>query len=94
MAVAATVSSNASLCQFDAEWIVEDFEECDGDDCGLVPFANFGQLQFTEAEATTLSGTVVVPSEPEAIVIDILQNDVQLTVSGVVGGLVTVTYIG
>ncbi|KOS23211.1 Aspergillopepsin-2 [Escovopsis weberi] len=43
-----------SLCQTDAEWIVEDFESGGS----LVQFANFGSVTFTGASATGSSGTV------------------------------------
>lgn len=43
-----------SLCLTDAEWIVEDFES--GGES--VPFANFGDIDFTDAEARSPDGTV------------------------------------
>jgi hypothetical protein len=89
--VLATVSSTASLCQFNAEWIVEDFEECEGSDCFLVPFADFGVVEFTGAQATTISGGIQTAGEAQTI--DIVQ-DVQLTASGVSGTVVVVEYIG
>jgi hypothetical protein len=36
--VSKTITSTAALCEYDAEWIVEDFSSGGG----LVPFANFG----------------------------------------------------
>ncbi|GAM83865.1 hypothetical protein ANO11243_018550 [Dothideomycetidae sp. 11243] len=47
---------SGSLCETNAEWIVEDFEEGDS----LVPLVNFGTVVFTNAYATTSSGTVGV----------------------------------
>jgi hypothetical protein len=90
-AVLATVSSTASLCQFNAEWIVEDFEECEGTDCFLVPFADFGIFEFTGAQATTITGGVQVAGDAQTI--DISQGE-QLTASGVSGTVVVVEYIG
>jgi len=86
--VSKTVSSSSRLCQENAEWIVEDFEECEGDDCELVPFANFGTVVFTGASATTSSGTV---TPADAQVLDIEQNEV-LTSASVSGSTVTVEY--
>ncbi|KAE9396567.1 hypothetical protein BT96DRAFT_958149 [Gymnopus androsaceus JB14] len=86
--VSKAVTSTAKLCETNAEWIVEDFEECDGNDCSLVPFADFGTVEFTGAEATTSSGTVTAAG---ATIIDIEQNEV-LTSSSVSGSTVTVKY--
>lgn len=87
---AITVSSTSSLCLVNAEWIVEDFEECEGDDCFLVPFADFGTIEFTGAEASTTAGTVVTAAGAQTI--DIVQGE-QLTVSGISGSTVVVEYI-
>ncbi|KAJ3713749.1 acid proteinase [Lentinula guzmanii] len=86
--VSTTVSSSSKLCEYNAEWIVEDFEEC-GSTCELVPFANFGTVEFTGAEATTSSGTVTPAA---ATLIDIEQNSVLTSVS-VSGSSVTVSYV-
>jgi len=88
--VSKTVSSSAKLCETNAEWIVEDFEECEGNDCSLVPFANFGTVEFTGAEATTSSGSVTAAG---ATIIDIEQNEVLTSVS-VSGSTVTIEYGG
>ncbi|KAJ7778847.1 acid proteinase [Mycena maculata] len=84
--VSKALTSSAKLCMENAEWIVEDFEEGDS----LVPFANFGTVTFTDAEATTSSGTVVGPSG--AVLIDIEQNSVLTSVS-TTSTSVTVTYV-
>jgi hypothetical protein len=86
--VTKAVTSSAKLCETNAEWIVEDFEECEGNDCSLVPFANFGKVEFTGASATTSSGTV---SPAGATILDIEQNTV-LTSTTVSGSTITVTY--
>lgn len=48
------LTSTSALCETNAEWIVEDYEE----NGGLVPLADFGTVTFTGATATTGSGTV------------------------------------
>ncbi|OAA54390.1 proteinase aspergillopepsin II [Cordyceps fumosorosea ARSEF 2679] len=56
-----------SLCLADAEWIVEDFLSGGGS----VPFADFGQVQFTDAQASGGQGTVT----PEgAIIVEVTVN--------------------
>ncbi|KAJ3808231.1 acid proteinase [Lentinula lateritia] len=86
--VSTTVSSSSKLCEYNAEWIVEDFEEC-GSTCELVPFANFGTVEFTGAEATTSSGTVTPAA---ATLIDIEQSKVLTSVS-LSGSSVIVSYV-
>ncbi|KAH7881434.1 concanavalin A-like lectin/glucanase domain-containing protein [Lentinula edodes] len=86
--VSKTVSSSSKLCEYNAEWIVEDFEEC-GSTCELVPFANFGTVEFTGAEATTSSGTVTPAA---ATLIDIEQSKVLTSVS-LSGSSVIVSYV-
>lgn len=65
-------SESNQLCETNAEWIVEDFEENDA----LVPFANFGTVTFSDAYATTASGTVGVTG---GTIIDIEQSSKVLT---------------
>ncbi|KAI9701331.1 MAG: hypothetical protein M1820_006553 [Bogoriella megaspora] len=48
----------ASLCETNAEWIVEDFEEISGNTQQQVPFVNFGSVTFTGASASTAGGSV------------------------------------
>ncbi|KAI0750399.1 aspergillopepsin [Fomes fomentarius] len=83
-----TFSSQPSLCEYNAEWIVEDFESGGS----LVPFANFGTVTFTGASATTSSGSTVGPSG--ATLIDIKQSNKVLTSSSVSSNSVTVSYTG
>ncbi|TVY41861.1 Aspergillopepsin [Lachnellula subtilissima] len=52
-----TNDRDGNLCGQDAEWIVEDFSSSRG----LVPFANFGTITFTEATAM-VNGATVSPS--------------------------------
>lgn len=42
------------LCEYNAEWIVEDFEEGGS----LVTFADYGSVEFTDCEATQDGDTV------------------------------------
>lgn len=58
VSVTKTITSSYTLCEEDAEWIVEDFDE----GSSLAPFANFGTITFTNAEAITNTGTIVYPT--------------------------------
>jgi len=66
-------STSSHLGGQNAEWIVEDFEQGGS----LVSFANFGTVTFTNATATTSTGTVVGPSGAD--ILDIKQNNKVLT---------------
>ena len=76
------LTSSSALCEQDAEWIVEDFEEGGG----LVPFANFGTVTFYDASASSYT-----PSG--ATIIDIKQNNKVLTSVSTSGSSVTVKYV-
>lgn len=65
--------TDGSLCETNAEWIVEDFSECSGSTCTLVPFADFGTVTFTDVSAIK-SGATVTPSG--ATIFEIEQNSV------------------
>ncbi|TEY70401.1 hypothetical protein BOTCAL_0104g00100 [Botryotinia calthae] len=65
------------LCEYNAEWIVEDFEE----GSSLVSFANFGTVTFTGASAVTSGKTVGLSG---ASIIDLKQTEV-LTDCSLVG---------
>ncbi|KZP18089.1 hypothetical protein FIBSPDRAFT_792372, partial [Athelia psychrophila] len=80
------IVSLSSLCQENAEWIVEDFEE----GSSLVPFADFGTVEFTNALATTVNGDSVSPLG--ATTIDIRQNLITLTSVSIGLDTVTVKY--
>lgn len=82
--------SDGSLCEYDAEWIVEDFAEC-GSTCTLVPFADFGTVTFTDVSATKSSGSVVYPSS--ATIIDIEQSNQVLTDCSASASEVSCTYV-
>ncbi|KAH9851277.1 aspergillopepsin [Lenzites betulinus] len=85
--VSHTFSGQPSLCQENAEWIVEDFDEGNS----MVPFANFGSVTFTGASAGTSSGSVTPAG---ATLIDIEQNNRLLTSVSTSGSSVTVSYAG
>jgi len=78
------------LCQTNAEWIVEDFEECEGSSCSYVPFANFGSVEFTSASAVK-SGSTVGPSG--ATIFDIEQNNKVLTSCSAGSSTVSCSYV-
>ena len=84
--VSQDLTSSAALCEQNAEWIVEDYEE----NGALVPFANFGSVTFSDASATTASGAVGPGS---ATVIEIQQDNQVLTDVSVDDTSVTVTYV-
>lgn len=84
--VSHTFSGQPSLCEYNAEWIVEDFEE----GSSLVPFANFGTVTFSGASATH-SGSSVGPSGAD--IIDIEQNNKVLTSVSTTSSSVTVSYV-
>jgi hypothetical protein len=79
-------STQGSLGEVNAEWIVEDFESGGS----LVEFANFGTVTFTGAQATD-NGSKVGPSG--ATLIDIQQNSKVLTSSSVTSNSVKVSYV-
>ncbi|KAG4438459.1 hypothetical protein IFR05_006069 [Cadophora sp. M221] len=71
-------ASLGSLCEYNAEWIVEDFESGGS----LVSFANFGTVAFTGASAVKSGTTVGVTG---ASIIDIEQGSTILTDCSLVG---------
>ncbi|KAF9073929.1 peptidase A4 family-domain-containing protein [Rhodocollybia butyracea] len=79
-----------SLCQVNAEWIVEDFETCSGSDCSLVPFPDFGIVVFTSATAFTSSGGTSTPATAQ--ILDMEQNGQILATTTVSGDTVTIVY--
>ncbi|KAG6853657.1 hypothetical protein C0991_002549 [Blastosporella zonata] len=85
--VSKSLTSSSALCQENAEWIVEDYEE----GSSLVPFADFGTVTFTGASATTNSGTSVGPSG--STLIDIQQSGNILTSVSTTSSGVTVSYV-
>lgn len=82
-------SSEGDLCEYDAEWIVEDYEE----GLSLVPFADFDSVEFTDAYATKSTGATV-DAGTDATIIDIRQSGSVLTSCSATGETVTCTYAG
>jgi len=79
--------SEGDLCEYNAEWIVEDFEE----GSSLVSFADFGTVTFTGASAVESGSTVGVSG---ATIIDIEQSGKVLTsCSTPSSSSVTCTYV-
>jgi len=76
---------SASLCETNAEWIVEDFSEGNS----LVPFADFTTVTFTDASAESDGSTVDTTG---ATIIDIRQNGQVLTSCSASGSEVSCTY--
>lgn len=68
---------------------------CDGDDCELYPFVDFGTVEFTGAQATTVTGEKVTPGGAGSTlaIFDIEQGTI-LTASEVNGSTVTIEYVG
>lgn len=77
-----------ALCEQDAEWIVEDFVYSDRQ----VPLADFGNIIFTEAEATMVNGTTAGPKFADARILDLLLNGTVYTQTSVDDSSVTVKY--
>jgi len=78
---------SADLCETNAEWIIEDFEE----NSGLVPFANFGTVEFTGASVTTTSGSTL--DTTGAQILDIKQGSTVYTSCSASGSTVTCSYV-
>ena len=85
--VSNTFTGQKALCEEDAEWIVEDFSVGGK----LVPFANFGKVEFTDATATTLKGKTVGPAG--ATLIDLVNKTV-ITKASTGARSVTISYVG
>ncbi|KAI1431364.1 peptidase A4 family-domain-containing protein [Xylaria sp. CBS 124048] len=71
-------SETNELCEYDAEWIVEDYEE----GASLVPFLDFGSVTFSGASATQNGRSIGVSG---ASIIDLEQDGRVLTDCGVDG---------
>lgn len=79
-------TQSTALCETNAEWIVEDFEE----GSSLVPFADFGTVTFSDATVTTAEGVKGVTG---ATIIDLRQDSKVLTSCSASGESVTCTYL-
>jgi hypothetical protein len=79
-------SSTGSLCETNAEWIVEDYEE----GSALVPFADFDTVTFTDSyvkKAGTWTGVT------GATIIDLKQSSTVLTSCSASGSTVECSYV-
>lgn len=85
--VTKALTSSSKLGGQNAEWIVEDFEE----GSSLVPFANFGEVEFTNAQYTTSAGATGGPAAGQ--ILDIRQNKKVLTSASATDDSVTVSYV-
>ncbi|KAH8894476.1 hypothetical protein GQ53DRAFT_683116 [Thozetella sp. PMI_491] len=74
------ISSKYALCEYNAEWIVEDFEERDssGSNCQNVPLADFDTVKFTSCSAVKSGSTVTLIG---ATVIDMITEDDDIVVT-------------
>ncbi|OKL58334.1 hypothetical protein UA08_06667 [Talaromyces atroroseus] len=86
-----SASTEADLCEENAEWIVEDFTEISSSGQeSLAPFPAFDTITFTDAHATK-DGSTVTPSGGETI--DLVNEDNEvITTASIDGDTVTVTY--
>ncbi|CAG8204425.1 unnamed protein product [Penicillium olsonii] len=78
---------NGQLCEWNAEWIVEDFIT----GSYLVPFVKFDDVTISNAQATTTDGKIV--GLRDAITVDIRQQKI-LTSSSHTDDSLTVQYVG
>lgn len=81
-----------SLCETSAEFIIEDFEECneDGSDCQPVPFASFSPaVKFSQVSATA-NGESVPLSDAE--ISEVIVNNQDLTSCSISGSTLTCSY--
>ncbi|KAF8673947.1 hypothetical protein AX14_005273 [Amanita brunnescens Koide BX004] len=85
--VSKNLNSTSALCEENAEWIVEDYEE----NGKLVAFTDFGTVNFTNAYATTTSGSQISPNG--ATIIDIEQKGKVLTNVTETANGVIITYV-
>lgn len=80
-----------SLCETSAEFIIEDFEECNGNNCQPVPFASFSPaVKFTKCSATAKGKSVALSS---AELSEVIVNNKDLTKCSVSGTTLTCSYV-
>ncbi|KAI9664880.1 MAG: hypothetical protein M1821_006328 [Bathelium mastoideum] len=84
-------SQSDKLCETNAEWIVEDFEEIDGGQAEQVPFVDFEKVTFTSAQATK-SGSSVSTSGADIVDMTSSNGDSTIASASASGNTVTVTY--
>ena len=83
-------SASATLTGANAEWIVEDYSSGGS----LVPFANFGSVEFSSCSATTASGSAVDASGSQLIDLKSSSGKIITSVSEPSGSQVLVKYTG
>ncbi|KAG8214174.1 peptidase G1 [Butyriboletus roseoflavus] len=83
-------NSSTALCRGSAEWIVENYVE----DGVRIPLANFSSVTFTDAFAIGPDGKKYTPSDHDAYIADIVQNNTILTCVAIDGDDITIHYIG
>lgn len=82
--------TESSLCQTDAEWIVEDFTIIDNGSESLAPFAAFDTITFTDVSAISGSDSVDISG---ADILDLIDESGNIiTTASVSGSEVVVTY--
>ncbi len=93
--VSKSIKGTSTLCEENAEWIVEDFEEIDNEgNASLVPLSNWGTVVFSNATAGTLSGGTMGPSGATIINLVAQTGRKQLTSVSTTSNSVTVKYTG
>lgn len=80
----------SSLCQTNAEWIVEDFTIINGGSQSLAPFPAFDSVTFNDATATNGGGSVDTSGADLIDLVD--QNNNVITTASASGNQVVVTY--
>ena len=80
--VSEEITSTSALCEENAEWILEAYE-----DSGLDSIPDFGTLTIADAYASTASGTI----GPSGATITEIEGEVSVSVSS---SAVTIKYIG
>ncbi|TAQ84537.1 hypothetical protein B7494_g7136 [Chlorociboria aeruginascens] len=84
-----TRQTDGTLCGYDADWIVEDFES----GSSLVPFADFGTVTFTGASAV-IGGVTETPGGDSAnTIVLVSSSDRTLTDTTISGSSVTISYV-
>ncbi|RFU76295.1 aspergillopepsin-2 precursor [Trichoderma arundinaceum] len=82
-----------SLCETSAEFIIEDFEECNsnGSNCQPVPFASFSPaVKFSSASATKNGKSVSLSG---AVLSEVIVNNQDLTRCSISGSTLTCSYV-
>ena len=82
---------DGNLCETSAEFIIEDFEECEGSSCSPVTFASFSPaVKFTDCSATEGGKTVGLSG---AVMTEVEINNSDKTSCTVSGTTLTCSYV-